>query len=127
MKMCVDCTQEKPVEEFATRSAMCKPCHNAYTRRHYRENRQYYKDKARKNNDLIRERVREAKNKPCADCGESYPYYVMDFDHRSDKDFNISQMTAKVGWEKIQREIAKCDVVCSNCHRERTHSRTMAP
>lgn len=66
--------------------------------------------------------IRAAKDVPCADCGESYPYYVMDFDHQRDKDFMLSQApTKQVSWKRIDEEIAKCDVVCANCHRQRTY------
>jgi hypothetical protein len=49
----------------------------------------------------------------------------MDFDHRQGEAkvinlANASRMTRS----KILEEIAKCDVVCSNCHRERTYLRT---
>jgi hypothetical protein len=66
-----------------------------------------------------------AKDRPCADCHIKYPFYVMDFDHvpeRGVKLFNIS--TFHQGQvEKLKAEIAKCDVVCANCHRERTWGR----
>jgi hypothetical protein len=59
------------------------------------------------------------KNKPCADCGKRYPHYVMDFDHvRGRKLFTISHYIT-VTLARLLREIAKCDVVCANCHRER--------
>ncbi len=72
-----------------------------------------------------REMVAEIKlEKGCADCGvmglhpESY-----DFDHvRGKKKFNISQATT-TSEPVLRQEIAKCDVVCSNCHRQRTASR----
>lgn len=70
--------------------------------------------------------VREAKNKPCADCGQSYPFYVMDFDHRESeaKGFNLSMvMKRSYSRDRLLAEIAKCDVVCANCHRERTAKR----
>lgn len=59
---------------------------------------------------------------PCADCGNYYPHYVMDFDHRdpSIKTMNVSRMVSLRGVETILEEIAKCDLVCANCHRERT-------
>lgn len=64
---------------------------------------------------------------PCADCGQRYPYYVMDFDHvRGTKVTNIAPMvTNPETWSMGQliAEIAKCEIVCANCHRERTHSR----
>ena len=70
--------------------------------------------------------IRDAKDRPCADCGVQYPYYVMQFDHvRGEKKFNLGG-----GWnnsiEAIQEEIAKCDVVCANCHAERTYQRMVS-
>lgn len=67
--------------------------------------------------------LNERKNKPCKDCGGVFPPCVMDFDHvRGKKHREIASM-----WEcskkLILREIAKCDLVCSNCHRIRTWNR----
>jgi hypothetical protein len=59
---------------------------------------------------------------PCSDCRNFYPYYVMDFDHRGEKMKNVSQMRSSPLW-KIKEEVAKCDLVCANCHRHRTHER----
>ena len=68
--------------------------------------------------------INEIKSQPCADCGESYPPYVMDFDHvRGQKLFCIATRPPALSMLKILDEIEKCDVVCSNCHRIRTHSR----
>lgn len=70
--------------------------------------------------------IQDVKQKsPCADCGENYPYWVMDFDHvRGEKKFNIGSYKAVVAsLSMVKEEIKKCDLVCSNCHRNRTHSR----
>ncbi len=40
-----------------------------------------------------------------------------------DKDSNISQMIHNRSWEDIEAEMAKCDIVCHNCHAERTYQR----
>src|SRR5688572_14343539 len=67
--------------------------------------------------------VRKVKAAPCMDCKVIYPFYVMDLDHvRGTKRANVSKMST---WnvDRILEEIAKCDVVCSNCHRQRTHDR----
>lgn len=109
--------------DLASRSAMCKTHHREYTRAHYLANKQYYVDKARRNTKSVKDRIREAKNVPCYDCKQSYPYYVMDFDHRESKQFNIGGSGYRFGWKAIEAEISKCDVVCSNCHRIRTHLR----
>jgi hypothetical protein len=73
----------------------------------------------------IRAFVRNLKaGRPCKDCENIYPYFVMDFDHREGKLFSVSQMVArKLSLKRILEEIAKCDLVCANCHRLRSFSR----
>lgn len=67
--------------------------------------------------------VLEELSKPCSDCGREFPYYIMEFDHaRGVKSFNIGR-TPHVGMKRLRAEIAKCDVVCANCHNIRTHER----
>ena len=64
---------------------------------------------------------------PCVDCRISYPYYVMDFDHvRGVKHANVMELVSTLSKKRIDQEIAKCEIVCSNCHRIRTHMRKMA-
>lgn len=70
--------------------------------------------------------INEAKNVPCADCKKTYPFYIMEFDHvEGKKEINISEIASHKHWseEHIRKEIAKCEVVCSNCHQERTYQR----
>ncbi len=70
----------------------------------------------------------EAKKVPCVDCGISYPYYVMDFDHREEKTTEINKLVkGGPSLKTLQKEIDKCDVVCSNCHRIRTFNRMYPP
>ena len=66
------------------------------------------------------------KAKPCMDCGGTFPTECMDFDHRDglDKSFNVSNST-HLSEEVLLEEIAKCDVVCANCHRTRTKNRRL--
>ena len=72
--------------------------------------------------------LRDLKTKtPCVDCGINYPYYVMDFDDvRGQKHANVMELVSTLSKKKIDEEIAKCEIVCSNCHRIRTHMRKMA-
>lgn len=62
---------------------------------------------------------------PCMDCGQMFPAEAMDFDHaRGVKVKGIAHMIAhNYSLDDIQAEIAKCDIVCANCHRVRTRSR----
>ena len=99
-------------------------------RAHYEANRPYYLAKARRSNDKryasFRQLLRDLKSVPCTDCHGIFPPYVMDFDHvGDDKLINVS-MAVKVGRRRLLAEIAKCEVVCANCHRQRTQDRLIA-
>lgn len=66
-----------------------------------------------------------AKAVPCYDCGDTYPPFVMQFDHvRGVKHFTLSNREANRHTRAVLlAEIAKCDIVCANCHLIRTHER----
>lgn len=81
----------------------------------------------------VRQRATEAKrramllslrDRPCLDCRERFPPYIMQFDHRdpATKRFNVCE-TWLSSESRILSEAAKCDIVCPNCHRERTFRR----
>lgn len=90
-----------------------------------------YKDRVRQREKRAKltALIRQSKSVPCTDCGVSYPFYVMDLDHRPGavKHFTMSEASY---WnkplEKVAAEIAKCDAVCANCHRSRTYLRKQA-
>lgn len=66
--------------------------------------------------------INEYKNKrTCVDCGISYHSSVMEFDHiTNDKSFNISEGVRNgLSLKRLEQEIAKCELVCANCHRLR--------
>lgn len=92
-------------------------------RKHYLKNKQRYIDNAVAARRRLRAFVQEKKDKPCADCDVKYPYYVMQFDHTSDKEYTIGVLVNLNNRGKLEAEIEKCDVVCANCHAERTHRR----
>lgn len=71
-----------------------------------------------------KEIIRAAKNKPCMDCRMSYGYWIMQFDHRpgTEKKIELARATA-CSIKTLEKEIAKCDVVCANCHADRTYKR----
>jgi len=61
-------------------------------------------------------------NAACLDCGLR-DVAVLEFDHRApqDKRETVSTLVHRAhAWSSILKEIAKCDVVCANCHRKRT-------
>jgi hypothetical protein len=89
--------------------------------KHYRNNKGYYADRNARRRKLFAQIIRDAKNVPCMDCGRYYPPCVMDFDHRGDKKFSIGNVANASSEADLRNEISKCDVVCANCHRIRTH------
>ena len=68
------------------------------------------------------------RQRPCADCGGAYPPCAMDFDHRdpASKRSGVTRMIGRAGTTRILEEVAKCDIVCANCHRLRTFARRSA-
>ena len=58
---------------------------------------------------------------PCSDCGGTFPPECMDFDHvRGTKRFTMAK-SYNVTMIERRQELAKCELVCANCHRIRTH------
>lgn len=132
-KVCSRCRKVKSIEEFNFRNkklnikhSYCRDCGKVFTRKHYKHNKSQYLKRNLLAYKKRRNFVHQSKSKPCADCGIEYPYYVMDFDHREDeiKKYQLHQV-ARLKMETIESEIAKCDVVCANCHRERTFQRLL--
>src|SRR3972149_2776712 len=139
VKQCPKCKVLKPLIEFYKRKTgnragkyyeKCRECMKIRGRAYYHTNRtrQLPLAIARKHKayEIKRSYISNLKNIPCSDCGNTFPSYVMDFDHREGqkKLANIAHMSVR-NWSltKIQSEIEKCDIVCANCHRIRTFKR----
>lgn len=134
MKQCSRCKETKPVVDFAwrrrdrgQRDTYCRPCRAKYKQEHYARNKErYIASAARRNRRVAEERwlflIEYFATHPCFDCGESDPM-VLEFDHLGEKSFGISGGLRYRRWEEVLAEMAKCDVVCANCHRRRTAHR----
>lgn len=95
---------------------------NAY----YERNKAKVKATARDRRSFVRRFIEEYKQgKPCMDCGIEYPYWILQFDHRPGE-LKVANVTDLVYWKSldaVKEEIEKCDLVCANCHADRTHDR----
>lgn len=127
MKVCSTCKMEKDLSEFAKNpqkkdglNYKCKECQKRYFKKHYEKNKQYYVDKSAKRKKANAEKNRELKAKlksdGCCLCGEKHPA-TLDFHHMGEKTFTIARKT-QVSHGRMKRELDKCIVVCSNCHRK---------
>jgi len=109
-KLCPKCEIIKPIAEF-------------YARRNKTGNCSYCKTCSIKQiTDRQRKLKQEAvayKGGKCKCCGYSKCVAALEFHHRdrSKKDFAISQ-SRNLELEKIKTELDKCELVCSNCHKE---------
>lgn len=63
--------------------------------------------------------------KPCVDCGGCFHFAAMDWDHLPgfEKREAVSRLLLTFDKVKVLEEIAKCELVCSNCHRIRSYNR----
>lgn len=68
--------------------------------------------------------MRDVKDAPCLDCGVKYHFSAMEFDHLPEhpKRFELSE-GYRYSIRTLEAEIAKCELVCANCHRYRTWAR----
>jgi hypothetical protein len=122
------CGQSKPSAEFhrslTGQFSYCRDCRCAYDRRYYAE----FGKSAR----LLRKRARREaarawmdslkEGRPCADCAELFPPYVMHWDHLPGhrKVAAIGSMVGSWKRDTILDELTKCELVCANCHVMRT-------
>jgi hypothetical protein len=129
MLKCCTCKKIKEETEFSLKnkisgkkSSKCKQCQRIYVKEHYLNNREKYvrngiahKKNRRQEHKKI---IDDIRSKGCCECGETHPA-VLDFHHidPSDKDFVIAKYS-EYGLETLLKELNKCIVICSNCHRK---------
>jgi hypothetical protein len=99
----------------------------AAQRQHYKNNKNSYRKRALSSRRQREELVKAIKDKPCADCGKKYPFYVMQLDHiKGAKVSQISSLVRSRGIAIVRAELEKCEVVCANCHAARSYKRSVA-
>ena len=127
-KRCGRCGNHLPITAFArygsALQSYCRRCQKEYDAAWYRANRERRKAKVQS------DRTQHAawldslkKGRPCADCGNSYPPYVMEWDHLPGAVKTLvlaDTRRAAHSKKRILAELEKCELVCANCHRERT-------
>ena len=96
-------------------------------RKHYHNNREAYLKRTRERRRELENLVRQRKSVPCSDCGGTFPYYVMQFDHVADAKVGlIREFVRRANRTLLLAELEKCEVVCANCHAIRTWTRYRA-
>jgi hypothetical protein len=127
MKYCVKCKLNLELDMFVKNkarsdglSSCCKLCQNKMSKEHYYNNKQYYLDKEKVRKNKMKDWFTSLKSKlECKICKES-EISCLDFHHLDplSKEGSIGVMLNRNAKSKIIAEIAKCIVLCSNCHRK---------
>lgn len=123
-----------PRDEARKCDVVCANCHRIRTQARHRlrsiplrDGTRYLERKRRhwREQAALLDRLRDV---PCLDCGCRFLSCAMDFDHRDPgtKSHTVSRMIGRAGTPRILEEVAKCGIVCANCHRARTYDRRMA-
>lgn len=96
----------------------------AYSKEYYKKNTSALLAVTQARYDAFKAWLEELKAETsCADCDQYYPACCMDFDHiRGKKSFGIANGAGR-DRQVVLAEIAKCELVCANCHRIRTYLR----
>ena len=125
MKVCNKCNKEKEEKDFNKNtknkktglSAYCKVCIRESSKKYYQNNIPIYR------NNYAKYRIWYDEYKTtltCSRCPENHPS-CLEFHHLDPnvKESGISEMIKKrIDQELVMKEIVKCIVLCSNCHRK---------
>jgi hypothetical protein len=108
---------DKPSKDLLEEIEKCDVvCANCHRKREF--DRRGIKDGAHQRK--VYKLIASFKTGNCLHCNKNYGSYSMDLDHRDPKTkcFSLGKPPSKVSL--ILEEIAKCDLVCANCHRIKT-------
>jgi hypothetical protein len=130
-RVCARCGDLKPLSEYHNsrtgQFTYCRDCRNEYDRGYYKERgRAVRLARRRVSRDNARLWMADIKSGiPCVDCGQTFPVYVMHWDHLPEfrKVGDVSAMVSSRPREVVLEELKKCELVCANCHVMRTVAR----
>lgn len=128
-KICSKCKRELPLDNFrwkvksqGKKHSQCKECQSKSEKKYYRENterQQAVRERANFQKQANVEYVEYRKECGCQKCGEKRKF-ALDFHHINpeEKVDNIAHMIKSSSIDNLEKEINKCVVLCSICHRE---------
>lgn len=114
-KPCPRCKKSKSLEEYYSKGerkhSYCKVCLHEYQAERWRQRKK---------------KAVELMGGKCSRCGYCRNYSALEFHHldptQKDFDFNVGRRRS---WDKMLKELKKCVLLCSNCHKEEHHPETL--
>ena len=129
-RRCRKCGEDKPLTDFHRwhddYQWWCKPCRRDYAASHYQRNKaRRQAENKRGQAEFVAWYTELKAGKPCADCGVGFHPVAMHWDHLPGqaKTADLSFLARRGNRERVLEEIAKCELVCANCHAIRTYER----
>ena len=111
-KKCTTCGVEKPISEYGKHRGISKRCRTCAGKA----------SKATRDRKVAWMRAIKMES-GCVDCGYKKHPTALQFDHiNDDKEFSPAR-GACYSKERVRAQMAKCEVVCANCHAIRTYRR----
>ena len=131
-KQCSKSGEKKLLDDFNSgkdefgKHRWCKGCVKDYDRQRHQDQREKRIAQGKERTKELREWYRQVRSRfHCGTCGEDHPA-TLDFHHLGD-DTKIDSVSVMVlrgfSKERIVKEILKCTVICSNCHRKEHYER----
>lgn len=100
-----------------------------YSKKYYENNKKKVIKKASEQRKLVTKQFAEYKStKFCTKCGETHAA-ALDFHHviHEEDNMKVHYLVANgYHWKRIMKEVAKCIVLCSNCHRKVHHEERLS-
>jgi len=99
--------------------AVRKAKHKEYSKNYYEKNKQKVIAKSAIGRKKFADKWRTFKETlTCSKCGFSHPAAI-DFHHVNpkEKEIGLDRLARNCAWDRIEKELAKCIVLCANCHR----------
>ncbi len=126
--ICRKCNTPKDEKEFSwkrkkenERHSVCKTCKKEVDNLYYlssKKRRTKIRKTAATKYGFLRDYVQRLKKFGCCKKCSDNRWYVLDFHHLSNKEENINELLRRGSMKKLKKEIRKCILLCSNCHRE---------
>lgn len=127
-KRCCDCRKLLPLHRFHRRGdgkqSACATCKKLRDQLRYAAKGSLVREQKRLRKRKLIAWYQALKDAPCTDCHEVFHPAAMQWDHRdAPKLGEVATMLHRVSREVLLRELAKCQLVCANCHAIRTYRR----
>jgi hypothetical protein len=138
-KICPKCQETKPFTLFSKNKGKpdgyqreCKACMRVSNMNSYNKNKKAYHTRAQLHTQKFIDELNAYKSsQACQKCSNT-KYYLLEFHHidPSTKENDVYTLAKTRGRKTVWDEIAKCIILCKNCHadfhhQERTHGTTI--